>query len=371
LESALVPRRSRLIVDGRRLTSGRTGVGRYLECLLHAWANSGLPAHETRVILSDPSGLHRLPAAEGLHAQVVVPRLPGLLWERFGLGRVLGPGDVLFAPTNLVPSHWRGPTVLVMFDALQEVRPGDFPRLVRLRFGSRYRRALRRADRVIVPSSATARDLQRIYEVAWDRMTVIPPAPDPGFRPLPADAPEVRAAREAVRVGNDPFFLFVGKRSLRRNVRAILAAFVLHRQVFPSHRLVFVGQRPGGEPLAPGEGIVDAGYVPEPVLQGLMATALAVLYPSEHEGFGLPVIEAMASGCPVITLRRDALVEAGGDGPFYLEHASPDALARAMSLLTGDAKMRDERISMGLLQAGRFHMEEFASAVRAILQEFL
>ena len=67
-----------------------------------------------------------------------------------------------------------------------------------------------------------------------------------------------------------------------------------------------------------------------------MASALGVLYPSEREGFGLPVVEAMASGCPVITLRRDALIEAGGDGPLYLDEATPEALARAMAHLATD-----------------------------------
>ena len=79
--------------------------------------------------------------------------------------------------------------MLVMFDALQEVRPGDFPRLVRLRFGARYRRAAARADRIIVPSRVTARDLGRVYGVPTARMTVIPPAPDPSFVPMAPDDP--------------------------------------------------------------------------------------------------------------------------------------------------------------------------------------
>ena len=137
----------RLVIDGRRLGAGRTGVGRYLEGLLEEWARTGPPLAETLVVLRDPGGLDRVPRAAGLRAEVVGAGWPGLIWERRGLGRMLRPGDLLFAPTNLLPATWRGRSVLVLFDAIQEVRPGDFPWHVRLRFGHRYRRAARRADR--------------------------------------------------------------------------------------------------------------------------------------------------------------------------------------------------------------------------------
>ena len=235
----------RLVIDGRRLTAERTGVGRYLESLLADWAETGPPLPTTLVVLHDPAGLDRVPRCEGLRAEVVGAGWPGLVWERFGLGRVLRRGDLLFAPTNLIPDGWRGPTVLVLFDALLEARPGDFPRLVRWRFRDRYRRAARRADCVIVPSGATARDAVRLLGVDPGRIRTIPPAVEPGFRPLPADAAEVRSARSALGIRADPFFLFVGKRSRRRHVPEILAAFDRHRRDFPEHRLVFAGPAVG------------------------------------------------------------------------------------------------------------------------------
>src|SRR4051812_23954816 len=273
----------RLVIDGRRLSAGRTGVGRYLEGLLEEWGATGPPRPETVVVLKDRSGLDRVPGAEGLRAVVVGERWPGLAWERWGLGRVLRRGDLLFAPTNLVPANWRGRTVLVMFDALQEVVPDGFPWHVRIRFGGRYRRAARRAERVLVPSEATARDVRRIYGVPAHRLRVIPPGIGPEFRPLSRDSVEVVEARRTLGLKGDPFFLFVGKRSRRRNVPAILAAFARHRAQHPTHRLVFVGPDPPGAdlgPLAPERGLVVAGHVAEPVLVGLMADAVALLYPS-------------------------------------------------------------------------------------------
>src|SRR5262249_35794157 len=179
----------RMVIDGRRLTADRTGVGRYLECLLADWAESGLPLAETIVVLKDQGGLDLVPRVDGLRAEVVGERWPGLVWEVRGLGRVLRPDDLLFAPANLVPLNWRGATVLVLHDAIQEVLPESFPRLVRWRFGWRYRRAARVADRVLVPSLATARDVGRVYGVRADRLRVIPPAPDPRFAPRPPHHP--------------------------------------------------------------------------------------------------------------------------------------------------------------------------------------
>src|SRR3954463_2960759 len=92
----------RLVIDGHRLTPERTGVGRCLESLLADWAETGLPLAETVVVLRERGGLSRVPQAPGLEARVVGEGWPGLAWECLGLGRVLRPDDLLFAPANLV-----------------------------------------------------------------------------------------------------------------------------------------------------------------------------------------------------------------------------------------------------------------------------
>src|SRR3954469_12513502 len=97
----------RLVIDGQRLTSERTGVGRCLESLLADWAETGLPLAETLVVLRDRGGLARVPRADGLSAEVVAEGWPGLAWENLGLAGALRAGDLLFAPANLVPLRWR------------------------------------------------------------------------------------------------------------------------------------------------------------------------------------------------------------------------------------------------------------------------
>ncbi|HMB03982.1 MAG TPA: glycosyltransferase family 1 protein [Isosphaeraceae bacterium] len=354
----------RLVIDGQRLTAERTGVGRCLEGLLEEWAATGLPMAEAVVVLRDPRGRERVPKAEGLTAKVVGAGWPGLAWECLGLRRELRPDDLLFAPANLVPPNWRGRTVLVLYDTLPWSVPESFPWHVRLRFGGRYRLAARRAERVLVPSRATARDVARVHGVAPERLRVVVPGPDPGFRPRPHDSEAVRAARLALSLDDAPFFLFVGKRSRRRNVPAILDAFARHRRRHPAHRLVFVGPGDRDDLPGPDAGVVRAGHAAEPVLRGLLADALALLYPSNYEGFGLPVVEALASGCPVVTLRNSALTEAGGDAPWYLDAPAPVALARALDVLANDPEARAERVAKGLAHVARHSRARFAAAVR-------
>lgn len=361
----------RLVIDGQRLTGQRTGVGRCLESLLAEWAETGLPEAETVVLLRDRDGLERVPKVDGLTAKVVGAGWPGLAWECLCLRRELGPGDLLFAPANLVPPNWRGPTVLILYDTLPWSVPESFAWHVRARFRWRYRMAARRAQRVLVPSEATARDVARVHRVAPDRMRVVYPGPGPGFRPRPGHSETVVSARRAVGLGNAPYFLFVGKRSGRRNVPAVLGAFARHHRQNPAHRLVFAGPDDRLALPGPAEGVLRAGHVSEPVLHGLMADALALLYPSNHEGFGLPVVEALASGCPVVTLRNSALTEAGGDAPYYLDAPDLDGLARALDDLAKSPARRAEHIARGLAHVARFSRARFAAEVKAELSHVL
>lgn len=361
----------RVVIDGRRLTAERTGVGRYLESLLAEWARTELPAESTVVVLRDRAGLACVPNARGLTALVAGEGLPGLLWERWALGRVPRAGDVLFAPTNLQPARWRGPSVVVLFDTLQESRPRDFPWLTRVRFGSRYRAAARLASRVIVPSVATAADVTRHYGVSSELISIVRPAHEPHFQPLAANHRDVRLARESLGIGRAPFFLFIGKRSKRRHVAETLEAFARVRERSTDALLVFVG--PDGSRLPRlGDGVIVAGHVSETALRGLLASAVALVYPSEQEGFGLPVVEAMACGCPVVTLRRAALAEAGGDAALYLDEATPSALAAAMSSLLEPA-LRSNHAARGLDHVSRWTRADFAAAItrelRAVVRQ--
>lgn len=360
----------RLVIDGRRLGADRTGVGRYLETLLREWAETGLPFDETIVVLHRPNGRTAVPDCRAFRAEVEGSGLPSILWERWCLARRLRRGDLLFAPSNLIPGNWRGRTVLVLHDAIQEVLPDGFRSSVRRWYGRRYRKAARRASRILVPSHSTARDVARVYGLEAGRLGVIPPGPDPRFRPLTAASELAIEARRRVGLGDAPYFLFVGKRSARRNLPAVLEAFEQHRARSPDHRLVFagpIGDRKEAETLAATPGVILAGYVSDEILHGLLARAIALIYPSSYEGFGLPIVEALASGCPAITLRNSALTEAGGDAALYLDRPDARELARAMHQLATDPAARRRHVEAGLTHVAGLTPAAFAAAVKAEL----
>lgn len=359
----------RLVIDGQRLTTQRTGVGRCLEALLADWSETGWPMEDVLVVGRDRAGLDRVPVSPGVRVKLIGEHWPGLAWETLGLGRTLRRGDLLFAPANLVPLNWHGPTVGVLYDTLPWSVPQSFPWHVRLRFGWRYRLAARRATRVIVPSESSGREVVRVHRIDPGILSVAYPGPEPHFRPLGPDSPEIRHARDSVGIADRPFFLFVGKRSARRNVAAILRAFGQHRQTHPESLLVFVGPG-GGERLpGPGFGVIDAGHVSEAVLHGLLATATALLYPSDHEGFGLPVVEAQACGCPVVTLRNSALSESAGEAAWFLASPGAEEILDALDTLAMNSATRNALVARGLRNVTRFSRRRFADAIKREIRQ--
>ncbi|WZO96377.1 glycosyltransferase family 1 protein [Isosphaeraceae bacterium EP7] len=357
----------RIVVDGRRLGLGQTGVGRYLEVLLHGWADAGGPPSETLVILHDPAGLDLIPNCPNMTAQVRGVGWPGLAWERIALGRSYRPGDVLFAPTNLIPANWPGPSVLVLFDTLLWTAPQGFTWRNRVWFGRRMRLAAHRASLVIVPSRATFRGVIEHLGIAPDRLRTVDPAVAPEFHPRTASDPVVLGARAAVGLGDADYLLFLGKPSVRRNLPALLAGFERHRRNHPLIKLVLAG--PGTEALGGPDGVIAAGRVPDAVLYGLVAGARALVYPSSEEGFGLPILEALASGCPAVTSVRGALAESGGDAAYDLGEVGPGSIAAALDRLADDPAERSVRITRGLAHAARFTVAAFAQGVGRVLEE--
>ena len=232
------------------------------------------------------------------------------------------------------------------------------------RFATRFTRmAARRASIVVVPSRSTGDDVTAFYGTDPSRIRVAPLAP---------------TRHGSANVAREPFILAVGANEPRKRIVELIRA---HRRYFEaagpgpeSCRLIVVGDAGGldGElRAAAGPGCELRGVVSEPELASLYERAALMVYPSAYEGFGLPILEAMSYGCPVLTARNSSLPEAGGDVALYLDDMSPDAFARCLGEVLASRTALVELGERSREHAATFTWERTARATLDAMREAL
>lgn len=232
---------------------------------------------------------------------------------------------------------------------------------------ARYAEIAARADAVCTPSHATARDVETLLKVPRAKLFVTPLGADPSFRPLSAADVAPVLARHRVTA---PYVLFVGLAQPRKNLEAVTTVF--GRIAARDDRVQLVLAGPDGYPegrfpaLLKETGAADRvrhlGYVPVDDLPALYGGAAVLLFPSHDEGFGLPALEAMACGCPVVASTAGALPEVLGDGGLCFRPDALDDLEEATSRLLDDPEARAAEATRGLARAAAFSWEATARA---------
>jgi glycosyltransferase involved in cell wall biosynthesis len=230
---------------------------------------------------------------------------------------------------------------------------------------------LRQADQIITISEASKRDIVRLYRVPEQKVTVTLLAADRRFGQITSAAPEEKKER--------PYILNVGTLEPRKNLPRLLKAFAYARCKGLPHRLVIAGA--GGWGQSPLARLVDeldlhadvtfTGFIGDDELPGLYAGAEFFVYPSLYEGFGLPVLEAMASGTPVITSNVSSLPEVAGDAALLVDPYSVDEISAAMLRLGSDGELRSAMRDRGRDQAGRFSWERTAQETWDLYEKVL
>ena len=354
----------RVGVDGRSLVGGAgRGVAHYTAALLGALAALE-PTDEWRVLL--PRGpVGTLPA--GL-APVRSP-WPGrvlygsaALAGRPRLDRLLGGGlDVVWAPAPAPLALSPGvPLVLTVHDRSWEERPQDFTRYERAWHRlARPRRLARRAAEVICLTETGRADLVASWGLPAARVHAVPSAP--AVR-APAEAGDGEAPAAA------PYLLFVGALEPRKAPELLVAAHAAARARGLAAELWLAGEGRLG-PVLDGPGVRRLGHVPDARLPALYRGALALVLPSHLEGFGLPPVEALAAGTPVVASDLPVLREVlSSGGALWVAPGDPAALAAALLRLEREPGLRERLVAGGRRAVGRLSWEDTARRTRAVLE---
>ena len=364
-------------IDASRATTGqRTGTEAYAYHLIRALIPLAAERdHRLRLYFNIPPAVDLFPAAPHLE-WVAIPQRR--LWTHLRLGRELRarPPDVFFTPAHVIPLGYRRPSVATVHDLGYEYFPEAHPRqqLAYLRWSTRHN--ARVARRLLVDSQATADDLVKFYGTDPARMAVVYPGADPDLRRV-TDKPTVAAtlARHGIR---QPYFLYVGTLQPRKNLIRLVEAFVASDLHTDGYSLVLAGKAGWlADPLlATVRGLSSGvhrqialpGYIPDADKAALLSGATALVFPSLHECFGFPVLEAQACGTPVICSRTSSLPEVAGAGALLVDPLDSGALAVMMRRLAGDDKLRASLVEGGYVNSRQFIWAKTAAEAMTALE---
>lgn len=364
----------RIAIDARALLGEQTGIGTYTRALARGLAERG---DSVGLFLPRPPG----GGADGLGPVSVHADRErfGMLWMQRTLPRRVSAwkADALLAALTIGPARSDVPYVSVVHDLTPWTNPEWHARRTLLGFVPLWERTLENAVRLLCVSHATASELESRYPDARDRVRVVCNGVDPEFTPGSGDASAGERVRKTYARG-ERFLLYLGTLEPRKNLETLLAA---------CERLWSEKPERPGLVLAGGVGwktatllrkiersphrdrIRLAGYASREAARELYRACDAFVYPSLAEGFGLPVLEAMACGAPVIASDTPALREVGGDAALYAPALEAGALAERIARVLEDAALQAALRAAGPIRAARFSWRTTVEKTAAVLAE--
>lgn len=337
-------------INGIRLVVKRSGVARCIEAILRCLGELEHPFREVRVYTPEPLGddIYLPPCAEN----VVVPsRLPFAGWEQLTMLKAHGSRNLLLCPSYVSPLAARCPTFLIHHGSY-EGYPQAFDWWTLNKARMIYSLSAKRATGLSTVSEYSKRDMVKFYRISPEKINVVPEGVDTRiFRPVD-DQQQLSNWRRKIFGADVPFIVYVGKPTERRNLSALIRAFAaLKRDGFPHKLLIAGASLPGTSPfrrvieeLDLREEVFVLDYVTHDEMFLVYNAANLFIYPSSYEGFGMPVLEAMACGTPLIALDNTAFPEFAGGIAHLLKDARVETLKEGMAaVLTDEAWQRQMR----------------------------
>lgn len=349
----------RIVVDVTPLAVPRTGIGNYVLGMVRGLHEVG-PEHEVVAFSAvGPRGKRRIAQAlDGVSVRTRLRIFPPsahtwrTAWSWLGhpsVEALAGGLDVFHFSDWMYPTQRSG----VRATTIHDLVPIHFPEWVHPRthrmHGRKYRHAARSADVVVVNSTFTAADVEETLGVPRERIAVAPPAIDTRFDP----------AGPSLELGG-PYVLTVSTLEARKNLETLVQAMNILRERRAELRLAVAGSEGWQAPLLQADWTDVLGFVDDEQLRRLYRGASVFVYPSYYEGFGIPVVEAMASGTPVVASAHPSLDDASGDAALRADPKSPEDFAQAIERALDDG---EGQVTRGLAHARRFTSRAMGEAV--------
>lgn len=365
-------------INGRSLFRQLTGVQHYAHELTSELCSMESDDVHVSVFSGREGRKHASPLPLSTSSLPADGPVRGLIWEQALLRRMAKKAgvDVLFSPANVAPLAPPAPGVVTVHDLAFMLYPQFFSRSFALYYRNIIPRIVRESAAIITDSESTRADLVRLLDADPDKVVVVPLGASRSFRQRLAKS-RLEAVRERYQLP-DKFFLSLSSLEPRKNLDRLINAYrVMPDDVVAETGLVIVGSgnRVFAEPdIAAGIAkvrrgrVMALGYVPAEDLPAIYRLSTALVFPSLYEGYGLPVIEAMAASTPVITSNRSSLPEVAGNAAVLIDPESIEELAAAMELLATDSGTRNLLIERGKKRASSFTWNRTAKAVMKVLR---